>query len=147
MQVETKIEISASPKAVYDQLMNFSSYPDWNPMVTSISGDATEGGKLEVDVKIGTGNAQKFQPIVLRNEPNKEFRWVGVLLTRFLFRGEHYFIIDDHGQGEDANSCTFTHGEKFSGLLIPIFKMQSGSELEGSFASFNNALKARVEGS
>ncbi len=81
-----------------------------------------------------------FRPIVLKFDENKEFRWLGKLLIKGLFDGEHYFILTDNGNGSTA----FTHGEEFKGLLVSVFsrileKTKIGFEL------MNEALKKGCE--
>lgn len=138
--VQVKTEIAATPAEVYNVLMDFASYPDWNPMVVSITGQPKEGQHIQTMVKVGDRAPQKFRPVVLKNEPNREFRWVGALFTTLLYRGEHYFIIEETPAG-----CTFVHGEIFSGFLEPLITMMLKDDLEPTFRSFNLALKRRVE--
>lgn len=139
--VEVKTEIAAPASAVYETLMDFPSYKEWNPMVVEASGESRVGEKIEVLVKIGTRAPSKFVPTVLVNEENKEFRWVGVLLTAFVYRGEHYFLIEDTPAG-----CVFTHGEKWTGIFEPLITALLGKEeIEASFKGFNEALKEHVE--
>ncbi len=45
-QIETEIEIAASPERVWSILMDFSAYPEWNPFIRSLSGVAKPGEKL-----------------------------------------------------------------------------------------------------
>lgn len=140
--VEVKTEIAAAASAVYEALMDFPSYKDWNPMVVDISGTPTVGEKIEAHIKIGTRAPSTFKPIILVNEPNKELRWVGKLLASFVYRGEHYFLIEETQAG-----CVFTHGEKWSGVFEPLITKMLGKEtIEASFKGFNDALKQRVEG-
>ena len=47
-ELHTEIEIDATPERVWSVLMDFGSYGEWNPFVTSIAGDTSEGGKLQV---------------------------------------------------------------------------------------------------
>lgn len=144
--VEIKTKIQASPETVYKNLMEFTSYPDWNPMITRIEGDAQVGSRLDLLFKMeNRGREQRVRATVSKNVHNKEFRWVRTLFMSCLYRSEHYFLIDDHGKGRAADQCTFTHGETFSGLLLSIFKKRFGPHLESTFTSFNEAFKTRVE--
>lgn len=140
--VQVVTEIAAAPSAVYAALMDFESYGQWNPMVVYIQGEPTVGEQLVVDIKIGEKAPQRFTPTVLVNDSEKEFRWVGQLLTPWFFRGEHYFMIQETGEGNSI----FTHGEIFSGIMAPILAMVLGSSVDASFKAFNDALKERVEG-
>ena len=43
LEIETKIRINASPKQVWDVLIDFERYPEWNPFIKSIKGIAIKG--------------------------------------------------------------------------------------------------------
>jgi hypothetical protein len=141
MQIETKIEIAASPKIVWQILTQYEAHPSWNPFIRSISGDKHEGGKIQVHLGPPGTKGMQFKPRILVWNAHREFRWLGHLLIRGLFDGEHYFIIEENG----ANHSTLTHGEKFSGILVPLFKQNLlGPTLEG-FKQMNIALKMEAE--
>jgi hypothetical protein len=66
-------------------------------------------------------------------------RWLGHLLVRGLFDGEHELLLEALPDG----ACRFTQQERFTGLLVPFF----GSVLrdtEAAFARMNQALRDRV---
>ncbi|WP_018289714.1 SRPBCC family protein [Verrucomicrobium sp. 3C] len=48
--IATKIEIKASPVAVWNELVDFSSYPQWNPFLRSVRGEAHPGARLVLRV-------------------------------------------------------------------------------------------------
>ncbi|KAI0559052.1 Polyketide cyclase/dehydrase [Gracilaria domingensis] len=139
--VEKKIRINATPEQVYKVLMDFPAYPDWNPMVIKIEGDPAPSSTITAHIQIGSGKPQTFTPLVLKNEPNKEFRWVGKFIMHLIFRGEHYFVIEPEAEG----GCTFIHGENFSGVLASIILGTMGDDLPKAFEAFNTALKEKVE--
>lgn len=146
--IEDKTKLNATAEKVYETLMDFENWPEWNPMITSICGGSSVGSKLKVTVKIGDAAPQNFEPIVLKNEKNREFRWKGVLGFGWLFSGEHYFIIDNGENEENRESCTLIHGEDFSGVAQPLLSVMSpllGPDAVQSFVGLNQAFKERVE--
>ena len=50
-ELKTAIEIDATPDQVWDVLMDFGAYGDWNPFVTSLSGEARTGETLTVQLE------------------------------------------------------------------------------------------------
>ena len=94
--------------------MNFDSYPKWNPFITSISGEPKLGNRLTVSIKPPGGKGMTFKPYILTLESNKEFRWKGNLGINGIFDG--YFILEFL----ENDKTKFIHGEKFSGLLVPL---------------------------
>eukprot|EP00177_Eucheuma_denticulatum_P001897 GFKZ01003384.1.p4 GENE.GFKZ01003384.1~~GFKZ01003384.1.p4 ORF type:complete len:148 (+),score=28.83 GFKZ01003384.1:2133-2576(+) len=140
-KVEIRTAISAPPSAVYSILMDFDSYPSWNPLVVKLEGKAEVGSTLEAHIKLGDQAATMFKPTVLKNEANKEFRWVGAVLFEWIFRGEHYFVLE-----ETADGCELLHGELFSGLLDGLMQKMYKKDVEKSFGAFNEAIKMNAEG-
>ena len=114
--IQTEILINTNITKVWDVLMNFDSYPKWNPFITSISGEPKLGKILTVSINPPEGKGMTFKPTILTLESNKEFRWKGKLGINGIFDGEHYFILEFL----ENDKTNFIHGEKFSGLLVPL---------------------------
>ena len=120
--------------------MDFERYPEWNPFIKSISGEPGVGAKLQIAIQPPDSSGMKFTPTVLGADENKEFRWLGKLLFKGLFDGEHSFIIEPISE----NKVRFIHAEKFNGILVSLL----GGTLKGTekgFESMNKALKERAE--
>lgn len=136
LALKTEITINAKPQKVWEVLTNFSDYPNWNPFIKSIEGDVKQENQIKAVLSDMT-----FKPIVLKFEPNKEFRWKGKLLVKGLFDGEHYFQLIENKNG----TTTFVHGEHFSGILVGMFKKKLMNETNAGFIAMNEALKEKVE--
>ena len=50
-ELHSEIEIAASAQRVWDILTDFSSYPQWNPFIRRISGEAKIGERLDVHLE------------------------------------------------------------------------------------------------
>jgi hypothetical protein len=140
--ISGSIEIAATPAQVWDVLLDFAAYPEWNPFVSSISGGTTPGSKLRVTVQPQGGRPMSFEPTVLVCNPGRELRWLGSVLARGVFDGEHSFALSEL----TPNSCKFVHEERFSGLLVPLLMrgtMRTGTQ--AGFEAMNRALKQRAE--
>jgi hypothetical protein len=140
-EIKTEILIHASPEKVWEVLMDFPRYPEWNPLIKSIAGETKPGSRLKIFIHPPESFGMTIQPKVLKLEPQKEFRWKGQLFFKGLFDGEHYFHIEELGKG----SVRFIHGEKFSGILIPLFGNML-RKTEVGFRQMNEELKKRCEG-
>jgi hypothetical protein len=141
MQITTNISINASSEKVWGILTDFKNYGEWNPFITSISGEVKVGNTLQVTIAPSNGNAMKFKPMLLVVNPQKELRWIGKLLFKGLFDGEHFFNIVDNKDG----SITFTQGEKFTGILVPFFKKMINVNTVNGFVLMNEKLKEIAE--
>ena len=141
-EIEYTIDISASAARVWDILSDFPAYPSWNPFIRSISGAQSAGSRLNVTIQPQGGRPMAIAPALLNFSPLKELRWKGQLLFPGVFDGEHYFQLSEPAHG----GVRLTHGEVFSGVLVPIFfrgALRRGTEL--GFQAMNQALKQRAE--
>ncbi len=138
-RIETAIDIAAPPRAVWDVLVDFAAYPDWNPFIRRLQGEARVGARLEVTVQPPGGKPMTFKPTVLAADPARELRWLGRVLLPGLFDGEHGFRLEP-----TAGGCRLHHGETFTGLLVPLFGRMLDGTAQG-FGALNQALKERVE--
>ena len=138
-RIETAIDIAAPPIAVWNVLVDFAAYPDWNPFIRRLQGEARVGARLEVTVQPPGGRTMTFKPRVMAAEPARELRWLGRVLLPGLFDGEHGFRLE-----AVAGGCRLHHGEIFRGLLVPLFGRMLDATEQG-FRALNQALKERVE--
>jgi hypothetical protein len=138
--IQTEILILADTAKVWDVLMNFDSYPKWNPFITSISGERKLGNRLTVSINPPGGKGMTFKPNILTLEANKEFRWKGKLGINGIFDGEHYFILES----VDKDITKFIHGEKFSGLLVPL-ECKMLDKTQKGFQLMNESIKKECE--
>ena len=141
-QIETDIEITASPKRVWSILMDFPAYPQWNPFIRSLSGVAKPGEKLRATIQPEERRAMTFRPRVLKAADQQELRWLGRLGFPGLFDGQHYFQLTALSNGYTR----FTHGERFSGILVGVFISSMEAATKAGFVAMNAALKDRAEG-
>jgi uncharacterized protein YndB with AHSA1/START domain len=49
-ELRAEVEIDADPATVWDVLMDFGAYPDWNPFIGPIEGDPEVGSRLRVRI-------------------------------------------------------------------------------------------------
>lgn len=142
MELLTAIEIAAPAQRVWDVLTDFPAYPQWNPFVRRIAGEAKVGARLEVVIAPpGMGNGMTLRPRVLIATPEREFRWLGQLWLPGLFDGEHRFVITPLGEGRTG----FEQGEVFRGVLAPVVMWSIRAATLRGFQAMNQALKERAE--
>jgi len=139
--LETKIIIQAPVAAVWQILLDFEKYPEWNPFIINIKGKAAVGSQLENTISIKGNAPQTFTPKVLVMKPQQEFRWLGKLYLKGVFDGEHYFKLLPLSDSKTK----LIHGEQFTGILVKILMSMIGSATEKGFVQMNEALKKRVE--
>ena len=139
--LETQIGIDATAERVWSLLVDFPSYPQWNPFIRSIEGIPEVGQSLNVLIQPQGAKSMRFLPTVLTAQPHHEFRWKGKLFLPGLFDGEHYFKLEENPEG----GLTFHQGENFSGLLVPLFRRSLDGPTKQGFIAMNEALKREAE--
>ena len=140
-ELHSEIEINAPAQRVWEVLTDFASYPRWNPFIRRASGVPRTGERLEVRMEPSGSRGMTFRPKVLNAEANRELRWLGHLLVRGLFDGEHFFTIEPLGE----TRVRFVQREVFRGLLVPLFSGGLDRDTRRGFEEMNRALKERAE--
>ena len=139
--IAAEIEIEAPESVIWEVLSDLESYAEWNPFLTSASGNFEEGARVEIFIKPPRARGTTINPQVVLVEEGKGFSWRNNMLFPGLFDTEHYFIIDPI----DDDRCRFVQGEEVSGLFgIPILWLIGGATRRG-FERMNEALKYRCE--
>jgi hypothetical protein len=139
--IRTEIEVNAPIEQVWNAIMDHESYPEWNPFIKSISGSTDVGDGLEVTIQSEGNEPMEFEPLVLVNDHEHEFRWVGKLGVTGVFDGEHYFVLEEIG----PTQTRFIQGENFTGLLSGLFMQIIGEDTKSGFVAMNKALKTLLE--
>lgn len=139
--IHTEIIIHATPAHIWPILTDFKSYPDWNPFVKAVEGEVKRGNRIKVLLQPPNGKSMTFRPKVLAFEKDQELRWLGNLLFRGIFDGEHVFRLTPNPDG----TTTFTHSETFGGILVPLMKKQLDNGITAGFRAMNASLKALAE--
>ena len=132
IEIQTQIDIAAPASVVWDVLTDFSGFHEWNPMVTSADGSASEGTTATLRYRSSVGVPLHFRVLITRSRAGRELRWVG---SRMGISGEHYFQLNT-----DGAATHLVHGEVFRGLLAK----RLGFLFRGQvpvFEAFNQALR------
>ena len=140
-EIKTEILINAQPEKIWNILMDFEKYPDWNPFIKSIKGKPLEGAKLSVRLEPPDAMGMTLKPKVLAAKDKKEFRWLGHLFIPGLFDGEHIFELNDNSDG----TTTFVQREIFRGILVQLFKKMLDDNTLRGFEMMNQQLKVESE--
>lgn len=140
-EIKTEMVLNASKQKLWEVLTDFNAYPSWSTFIDSVNGEIAEGNQVKVTITPIGQKSMSFSSKLLVVKPNNELRWCGVLFHPFLFRGEHYFILETM-----EDKTRLIHGEKFTGILMPIFNLFKFTEnTKRGFEAFNMAFKKRVE--
>ncbi len=140
-EIRTEIEINASQMDVWDILMAFDKWSDWNPTVNQASGTATLGSKVSIIMAGSEGkNGQKYSADITTFEAPRSFRWRAVMMAGFLMTNDRSFELEPAGEG-----TKLINTEHFSGLLVSLLWSKLENFVPDSLKSMNEALKRRAE--
>ena len=137
--IQTTAVIDATPDVAWQVLTDFAAHAEWNPFMTSISGEAAEGARLTVRLAPPGGRAMTFRPTVTVAEPGRTLEWLGRVGAPGVFDGRHRFELEPLPDGRTR----LTHGETFRGLLVrPLWRSMVGPTTAG-FEQCNAAFAHR----
>jgi hypothetical protein len=137
----TEIEIRGTAPRIWQVLIDFPRYSEWNPFILRLEGTPRTGERLKARVQTPNLPRITIRPLVLRVDPERELRWLGYWLVPRIFDGEHVFRIEPRGDSRSA----FIQSETYTGLLVPwIWKGMAGN-IRAGFEKMSRALKQRVE--
>jgi len=139
-EIKTRILINASVEAVWSCLTNTRNYSIWNQFLRKIEGEFTESKKLNINLVAPDNEVMNFTPTCITVKKNQELRWVGIFGFSWIFRGEHYFILEEINK----HQTQLIHGEKFTGILALIFKKKRGKITQEGFEMMNRNLSDYV---
>jgi hypothetical protein len=138
-EIRSEIIINAPASRIWQVLIDFEAYQQWNPFIRKVNGVAIPGNRISAQMRLGN-RMMTFRPTVLAAEPDKELRWIGHLFISGIFDGEHTFTIKPLNE----NKVRLVQHEEFNGLLTPFFTLLHKDTKKG-FEEMNQALKERAE--
>src|SRR2546428_4699786 len=140
LELRTEVETDAPAERLWAVLLDFERFPDWNPFIRSIRGQALVGSRLDVLLGASGTRPMRFRPTVKAVVPNRELRWLGRLGLPRLFDGEHFFQIEPLGPMRSR----FVQRERFRGLFVPLLARSLNRDARPGFAEVNPALRGRA---
>lgn len=137
-EIRTEIEITAPRQRVWDLLADLDSYADWNPHITSASGDLREGASLDITVERIGARSRTMTVRVSDCDPPRRLQWVGTVGSKRIFRGIHTFELHEF----DDDRTRFVNHEQLTGFLVPLVVSEHPQR---DYDRMNEALKRRLE--
>jgi hypothetical protein len=139
-EIRAQVDIEAPPEAVWKVLMDFDSYPSWNPFIRRVQGRAAVGSKLRARLEPPTGRGMTFRPTVTTLRAHEAFGWLGRLGLPGVFDGAHRFELSSL----DGGRTRFVQSERFDGILAGLLKRSIHDRTLAGFEEMNRALAERA---
>ena len=140
-EIQTEIEINASPEKVWAVLVDIDNWDKWNPIIVQAGGDATVGSELTITMRGEDGkDGPKYMPIVTNLEKSTSFEWRAKMMSEFMFTNGRVFKLEKSNTG-----TRLVNKETFKGMLVPLFWGKLSSHVPMMLNEMNDALKNQVE--
>lgn len=141
LQIESSIQIAAPSHQVWAILSDFPIYPEWNPFVREVRGEAVDGRSLSLLLQPKQGRSRRLWLRVRSSQPPWELQTRGSFLSTFLIAARHRFRLLSLPDGTTQLIQTL----QLSGLLVPLFQHRIDHAVRAGFEAMNAALKTRAE--
>src|SRR5688572_9571521 len=140
IRIETSLLLSAPPGRVWQVLTDFAAFPEWNPLVLRIEGEARAGSRLRLLIAQPDGSAVRRRLSARIDEwrPGERLGWTGGPWP--IFRGHHWFDLTARDGG-----TLFRHGETMSGIYPWLNRRTIGGRFRPGYEAMNEALARRLE--
>jgi hypothetical protein len=143
VKVIASSEIDAPIALVYDVMMDFARYAEWNPFVVGVTGELRVGGLLTLDVIFHDGSRRPTRGCVeVITAPGDKaeltYRYAGPFAPFRLVRGTRQQLLTRL----DANRTRYDTSECFTGLLTPFLP---AAGIQRGFDDVARELKRRAE--
>lgn len=140
-EIRTEIDISAPVTKVWNILMDFDNWNEWNPIVNQASGDATCGATLTITMRGNDGkDGPKYMPKITVYDKPKFFRWRAKMMAGFIFTNDKTFELE-----ETSSGTRLVHKERYSGIMAKLFWNKLNDAVPSMLNSMNEALKKLAE--
>ncbi|MDE3262149.1 MAG: SRPBCC domain-containing protein [Acidobacteriota bacterium] len=135
------VEIEAPAERVWDILVDFDRYGEWNPFTTRVEASLEIGAPVMLHVRLGW--LKRKQPERIETvEPPHLLAWGVTMGARFLLVARREQRLEPLG----ANRCRYVTTDETHGLLTPLVALLFGRLIRQGFNDLAAALKTRAEG-
>lgn len=142
MTVTASVEIDAPPEQVWETLLAFDHYPDWNPLIRRIEGRPAVGRTIRAIIDQPTCPPIPLRATVTRFDPERELAWETRIPSGGLVSVTHRFRLTPIADGERTE---FTQVEELDGSLGRAVPDRLLGFLADGFDEMNDALVRRVD--
>lgn len=135
------VEIEAPIERVWEVLVDFGRYGEWNPFTTRVDTDSAVGSPADLHVTLGPLRVKQRERIEVVDPPHL-LAWSTKTGHRLLLSARREQRLEVLGEG----SCRYVTTDTFRGPLTPLVVLLFGRLVRGGFNSMALALKERAEG-
>ncbi|PZG17125.1 SRPBCC domain-containing protein [Nonomuraea aridisoli] len=140
-QIRTEIHISATPEQVWAILVDFTAYPEWNPLTPGLRGEPVPGSRLTLPTALipGISLTVPMRATVEEATPPRRLAWRSDVIAPGVASSLHDFELTP-----DEDGTHLLHRETVTGALAPMM-WPMVSRFAPLFDRLNQKLKERAE--
>jgi len=141
-EIKKKVEIQAPVEKVWNTIIDFKSYHEWNSQLEYLGGEVKPNGRLHLKLSVEGADPYEFKPTISHWQENERFAWLARTGLPRIFDGEHFFEL----KKIDDSTTLVTNREEYRGVLSLIMKnlpMMKGAPK--GFEKMNLELKNHIE--
>jgi len=138
-EVMGSVEIDAPVAQVWEAVMDFATYSEWNPFMVEMSGELKVGSVYDAVTRVPGRKDMRFPSKVTEMKQHDRLVLRGTQI-KGLFWTDHSFNFEQVG----PNKTKFCQNIVFKGILVP-FAGGRIKDVQKGLDQMNEALKARCE--
>lgn len=139
-RIEHRIGIAAPAETIWEIVADVPGWADWNPLYPAASGVIRIGETLRLTLALPGQKPEAIAPRVLDWVPYEQLHWFSSAGSG-LVKAVRYIEIEKL----DEDSCIFSHGELYSGLLGAFVAKRMKGPIRAGFVAMSETLKAKAE--
>lgn len=162
--IRSSVAISAPKQKVWDVLLDFPSYSEWNPYIRTqeliseedkkplLSQIAAPGRRIRLRLNTPPTmddvhkKASTVEEILTHVDSDTfRFAWRFATPARWLITAERWQVLRDSDDGPGGQTTVYETWEFFGGLLAYLIRFFMGAKLQAAFDAMSRALKERAE--
>lgn len=135
-------QILPAPRTqVFARLLEWTAYPEWNPYITRIDGQAQLGQTIQVSFSMGFGPAMTLTcQVAILDHAKTTLAWDYKAFLPWLYTARHTFVVED----SPAGASLIIQTEAIKGLMAcPLFGLFHRL-LQSRFQTMHAALVKRT---
>lgn len=141
-EVRHEIVIHAPLQIVWQTVIAFENYKDWNSQLSYLGGKVLLHEKLHLKLSVVGATPYEFKPTISYFKENERFAWIAITGIAKVFDGEHFFELKDLGNGK----VSLVNREEYRGVLSLIMQQLPMMKLAPKgFEKMNEELKTFIE--
>jgi len=139
-EVEVFVEIDAPPEAVWEALLAFDTYPEWNPLTRRVEGIVIDGTERRDRDDLEDSRGLLDGQLLVTVEPYRRLAWLDRFVLPFALDRYHEFHLRPI---DDGSRTQLLQRETIRGALTSL--VFDETKVERAFIAMDKAVAARAE--